>query len=129
MKTIQSILDNYKRYETFLDDRLGRRLCEFLTEEQAAKIGFFKQEGAVWETPKDWTEENVLVQLKEDVAFGWEKACAERGISSNLMFDTVVAWCKILENGLDYCAVYAPYGKPFFKKVDQYYDWGITTDC
>ena len=33
MKTINEVLDNYDEYKTFLEDRFGRRFCEFLTEE------------------------------------------------------------------------------------------------
>lgn len=40
MKTLNEILDNYKDYEIFLDDRFGVRLSQFLTEEQLEKIGF-----------------------------------------------------------------------------------------
>ena len=39
MKTLQEILDNYKEWEMFLDDRFGARLCSFLTVEQAKAIG------------------------------------------------------------------------------------------
>ena len=40
MKQLSEILENYEEYETFLDDRFGRRLCMFLTKEQMRKIGF-----------------------------------------------------------------------------------------
>lgn len=122
MKTINEILENYKEYETFLDDRFGIRLCSFLTVEQAERIGFtFKDEYKDKHTPKAWTEENIIEQLKEDVLFGWEKAGDERGISSSLMYEVVKSWCKVLENDLQYFSDYAPYGKPLFKAVAQKY--------
>ena len=40
MRTIKEILDNYKDYEVFLDDRFGVRLCQFLTIEQMKQLGF-----------------------------------------------------------------------------------------
>lgn len=41
MKTIEEILSNYeKEWATFLDDRFGSRLTQFLTEEQMESIGF-----------------------------------------------------------------------------------------
>ena len=87
MKTLQEILDNYNKYETSLEDRFGRRLCEFLTVEQMEQIGFeLEDEYKEIHKPKEWTEENIIAQLKEDVLFGWEKACDERGISSGLMY-------------------------------------------
>ena len=123
MKTINEILENYEEYETFMDDRFGARLCSFLTVEQAEKIGFaFKDEYKDKHIPKAWTEENVVNQLKEDVLFGWEKACDERGISASLMYEVVKSWCKVLENDLQYFSDYDPYGKPLFKAVAQEYN-------
>lgn len=37
MKSINEIIENWKEWETFLDDRFGKRLCDFLTVEQAEK--------------------------------------------------------------------------------------------
>lgn len=80
MKKIKEILDNYKEYEVFLDDRFGVRLCQFLTIKEMAQLGFSynDKEKEKAHKPKEWTEENILAQLKEDVEFGWEKACDER---------------------------------------------------
>lgn len=123
MKTINEILENYSEYETFLEDRFGSRLCDFLTVEQVEKIGFRFKEGYVHE-PKEWTEENVLAQLKQDVEFGWEKCCNQRGISANLMYEVVKAWCKVLGNGLDEIP-YSDYGSYMFKKVAEHYGWEL----
>lgn len=117
MKTIQEILDNWKDYETPLDDRFGKRLCNFLTEEQAKLIGWQVADGCQWSEPKEWTKENILAQLKEDVAFGFEKALDQRGISAGLMFDVVLKWNRVLEDGLEAWDKnnYAQYGLPLFK--------------
>ncbi len=126
MKTIEEIIENYKDYEVILDDRFGKRLCDFLTVEQAERIGFKVKEGYVNEhKPKEWTEENVLAQLKEDVEFGWEKCQAERGISAELMSEVVRRWCKVLENGLENIS-YGWYGDNVFKTIDKKYSFGIT---
>ena len=127
MKTIEEILDNYSEYQTFLEDRFGKRLCDFLTVEQAKSIGWHFKEG-YQHTPKPWTEENVLSQLQQDVAFGWEKACDERGISASLMYEVVVAWCKVLENGLDIIE-YGVYGKDLFESVADKYGWELELDA
>lgn len=113
------------------EDRLGRRLCQFLTEGQMAELGFvMKDEFKGKHVQIPYTEENVLVQLKKDVEFGYEKACGHRGISSSLMFDVVRDWCKILENGLGNWSDddYANYGYPLFKAVDDKYGWGLVGD-
>ena len=128
MKTIKEVLDNYKDYEVFLDDRFGVRFCQFLTLKQMEKLNFFYNdtEKAKNHKPKAWTEENVLAQLKEDVEFGWEKACDERGISSSLMYDVVKSWCKVLENEFSDFNEYESYGKPLFMAVAKKYGWSLS---
>lgn len=123
MKTIEEILNNYKEYVTVLDDRFGTRLCDFLTEEQGKKIGFTVVDGCEWGEVKEFTEENVLKQLKEDIEFGYEKAMDERGISANLMYEVVRAWLKVLEDENEY-PDYDDYGKEFFEEVAKNY--GVT---
>ena len=132
MKTIEDILNNYEEYETPIDYRFGKRFAEFLSADQVEKLGFqFKNEEVKKKhKPIPFTEENILKQLKEDVGFGWEKACDERGISSSLMYEVVLAWCKVLENDFaDWTGKseeqYKPYGKPLFKAVAQKYGWKL----
>ena len=66
---------------------------------------------------KDWTEENIIEQLRKDVEFGFEKALNQRGISASIMFDIVLTWNQILENYLkDWNPEdYPMYGLPLFK--------------
>lgn len=103
MKQLQEIIDNYKDYEIFLDDRFGTRFVNFLTIDQARGIFSVKEdltpeEIVNWEqTTKEWTEENVIEQLKQDISFGHEKAVNQRGISASLMYEVCVTWCKVLE--------------------------------
>lgn len=118
MKTLQEILNNYNEWGMFLEDRFGIRLCSFLTVEQAKAIGFgFKPEYAATHKPLPWTRENILAQLKKDVEFGFKKALDKRGISSELMFNVVSRWNKVLEEGLENFSEdnYAQYGLPLFK--------------
>lgn len=127
MKTIEEILSNYEEeWETFLDDRFGARLCQFLTEEQIESIGFsIKEEYKGQHVVKEWTRENILEQLESDVEFGFEKALNRRGISSGLMFDVVRKWNKVLEEGLEDWDKdhYAMYGLPLFKATAVKYGW------
>lgn len=126
MKSKEEILSNYSKWSTFFDDRFGSRLIQFLTEEEMAQIGFeFKDEHKGKHEPKEWTKENILEQLKEDVEFGFEKALDCRGISSSLMFDVVLKWNRVLEDGLeDWCEYeYAMYGLPLFKATAVKYGW------
>lgn len=124
MKTIEEILNNYSEYETFLDDRFGYRFCDFLTVEQAEKLGFKFNEGYN-HIPLEWNEENILNQLKQDVEFGYSKCLDRRGFSSELMVNAVLSWCKVLENGLENTD-YGYYGDKIFKAVDMEYGFEVT---
>lgn len=126
MKSIEEILNNYSEYETFLDDRFGRRFADFLTDEQVEKIGFeIKDEFKGKREIKEWTEENIISQLADDLKFGWEKCCDERGISSELMANVVRSWCKVLENDLEDIE-YGWYGDNVFITVAKKY--GVILD-
>ena len=125
MKTLDEIVNNYKEWSVFLDDRFGVRLAQFLTQEQLEKIGFKWNSDEPYPEPKEWTRENVLSQLKEDVEFGFEKALGKRGISASLMFAVVLRWNRVLKEGLeDYPEDnYAMYGLPLFKATAEKYGW------
>lgn len=125
MKTLDEIVNNYEEWSVFPDDRFGVRLAQFLTQEQLEKIGFKWNSDEPYPEPKEWTRENILVQLKEDVEFGFEKALDKRGISASLMFAVVLGWNRVLEEGLeDYPEDnYAMYGLPLFKATTEKYGW------
>ena len=126
MKTIKEVLNNYKDYETPIDDRFGVRFCQFLTAEQMEQIGFsLNADYKDQHKPQEWTRENILTQLEKDVEFGFEKALDKRGISSNLMFSVVNSWNKILEEGLQDWDTdnYAQYGLPLFKATAIKYEF------
>ena len=113
MKTLEQIKSfNFNA----LDGRDLSRLAEFIPEAQLVDFDLALKPEAVgtWK-PKEFTRENVLAQLKEDVAFGFEKALNQRGISAGLMHDVVRMWNWILEEGLEDFNDYAQYGLPLFK--------------
>lgn len=111
-----------------LDGRDRSRLAQFVKEKDFPKIGLeIKPEFKGKHQPIPFTRENVLKQLKEDVEFGWEKACDERGISSSFMFECVKFWNWVLEEGLENWSDddYAPYGKPLFEATAKKYGWDL----
>lgn len=114
MKGINTIVQNYK--SECMDGRDISRLVQFLSEEQLAEMGLeLKDEFKGKHTPKEFTRENILAQLKLDVEFGFEKALNQRGISSSMMHAVVRMWNWILEEGLENYGDYENYGLPTFK--------------
>lgn len=135
MKTLEQLIKDYK--DNTLDGRQSYRLAQFLTFDKLAKFGLKPKDGITEEEynklVKPFTRENVLAQLEEDVAFGFEKALNRRGISSWMMFECVKFWNNVLEEGLENWSNdnYAMYGLPLFKATAVKYGWDnpIGNDC
>ncbi|WP_460271530.1 hypothetical protein [Bacillus sp. NEAU-Y102] len=122
MKTVEQVVEMYK--ENTIDGRDISRLTRFLTEEEMGKLGFeLKDEYKENYKPVEFNRENILEALESDVEFGLEKARNQRGISSSLMFQVVMMWNWILEEGLEDWDEdnYAPYGMPLFKATADKY--------
>lgn len=117
MKSLEQIASDYKS-ET-IDGRDLTRLAQFIPFNKLADFGFKPNEGITEEIYnkdlKEFTKENVLIQLEKDVKFGFEKALRQRGISSSMMAEVVKMWNWILEEGLEDFDSYAMYGLPIFK--------------
>jgi hypothetical protein len=116
MKTLEQIKNLYK--SNTLDDRDLSRLIQFIPEEQFNDFGLeLKEEFKGKHQHIEFTKENILKQLEQDVNFGFEKALNHRGISSSLMFEVVKMWNWILEDELENWDDdnYAMYGLPLFK--------------
>lgn len=115
MKTLKQVIKLYKS-NNVIDGRDLTRLGLFVPEDKLEAIGIsLRDEYKGKHVHKEWTKENILEQLKEDVAFGFEKALNRRGISSSLMYEVVRMWNWILEDGLEDLDSYAMYGLPVFK--------------
>lgn len=127
MKTLEQLIKDYK--DSTLDGRQSYRFAQFLTFDKLTKFGLEPEDGVTEEewnkNVKPFTRENVLAQLEEDVAFGFEKALDKRGISSWMMFECVKFWNNILEEGLENWSDsnYAMYGLPLFKATAIKYGW------
>ena len=123
MKSLEWVLAHMDELETTFDDRVGRRLIQFVSDEQLKELGYtYTGEGE--RTVVEWNEENIIKQMKDDVEFGIEKATNHRGISSSLMYEVCNTWCKILENDLVDCD-YGWYGHNMFQKLDEKYNLGL----
>jgi hypothetical protein len=106
-----------------LDGRDLNRLVEFFTPAEAVEMGLTVVEGADWKA-KEWTNEAVLVELKGDLEFAFQKALNKRGISASLMVEVVKMWMWVLEDPLEHESdrLYAQYGLPFLKAVAVKYE-------
>ena len=71
------------------------------------------------------TREELLVLLKNEVEHGFERAFAQKSISTSVIFDKVLEINKMLCDGLeDYDPNdYAMYGLPLFKATALKYGW------
>jgi hypothetical protein len=119
MLTQEQVLDAIKgaRCSPTIDGRDLLRLANFFPASDLEAFGLSLKEGATWE-PKPWTRDAVLEQLREDVAFGFEKALGRRGISSGLMAVCVQMWMWVLEErDPEEEFGYAQYGLPMFKGI------------
>ena len=116
MKTLHQVKEMYK--SDTLDGRDLYRLAKFIPEEELKDFGLtLKEECRGNHKNIEFTKENILKQLEKDVKFGFEKALNQRGISASLMFEVVMMWNWILEEGLENFNKnnYAQYGLPLFK--------------
>lgn len=129
MKTLDWVKTHLNELEkgALFDSRFTKRFLDFLPVKEWPKYGFELKEGETVPEVKKWTKENILAQLKKDVAFGIEKATDHRGISAGLMFNVVRAWCIVLENGLEKTS-YGYYGDKLFKAVDEKYKFGLVDE-
>lgn len=89
MKTLEQLKELASRC---LDGRDFNRLAKFIPYNMIKDFGMepneeYNNEERWNSTVVEFTRENVLKQLEEDVRFGFEKALNQRGISASLMFE------------------------------------------
>ncbi len=117
MKTLEQIKEHGSHC---LDGRDFNRLAMFIPENQLESFGFSLDDEYLGKHEHiEFTRENVLIQLEKDVEFGFEKALGQRGLSAGLMFEVVMMWNWVLEEGLEDFSdsLYAYYGLPLFKQT------------
>ena len=126
MKTREQILEAIKngKESQCLDGRDFSRLCNFFPVEQWEQIGFkLKEDAKELLEIKELTEETILVQLKDDLDFAFEKALSQRGISSSFMYEVIKMWMWILDDPLQHFEEYIMYGLPLYKAVALRYNF------
>lgn len=114
MKTLQQVKELYK--SDTIDGRDLNKLAQFIPESELIDFGLkMNPEYVGKHQHKEFTKENILIQLEKDVEFGFKKALNKRGISSSIMAEVVLMWNWILEDGLENFDEYPMYGLPIFK--------------
>lgn len=93
MKSLEFVLKNFK--SDCIDGRDAYRMGEYVPKSRHKLLGLKLKDGAT-HTPKEWCEENILDDLKDDIRFGYTKAINDRGISSMLMVSVVEMWDWVL---------------------------------
>lgn len=124
MKTLDDVIANYKS-ET-IDGRDLSRLAKYLPEDKLSTLGIsLKPEYVGKHIQIEFSRDNILKDLESDVAFGFEKALNQRGLSAGMMFEVVSMWNWILEEGLEDFSDgnYSMYGLPLFKATALKYDF------
>ena len=76
--------------------------------------------------PFEWTEKNIIdICLKTEVKFAISDIMNRNTDSTKHLYDFMVWWCKVLENGLDKIP-YNKNGSEFFCSVNDFYHLGIS---
>lgn len=115
--TLQQVIDAIRngRESKCIDSRDYARLSPYFSTDDLSLIGFETKNPD--RTPLEWTKENILDQLRRDVAFGFEKALDRRGLSAGSMYEVILMWMWVLEDELQHFDDYTYYGLPLFKAV------------
>lgn len=124
MRALEEVIAAFEsgEREQCLDGRDLHRLMKFVPEPDLSRLGLaLKPEYVGTHTAVEFTREAVLAQLADDVAFGFEKALDQRGISASLMSEVVRLWNWVLDEGLADFYEYPQYGLPIFKATAEKY--------
>jgi hypothetical protein len=98
MKTLEEIRS---RGSQTIDGRDFNRLAQFLQESEFESFGLeIADEFRGKHIPIPYTVENVIAQMKKDVAFGFQKVMEDRSLSASTMATVVALWIWVLEDDL-----------------------------
>ncbi|WP_210499184.1 hypothetical protein [Vibrio crassostreae] len=132
MKTIEELL-TYKSRS--FDGRDMSRLCTYFTSEQIESLGFEfnSPETRKEHKPKELTRDSLLLALRGDLDFAFEKAHDGRGLSAAAMTCVTSMWVWALGDEETVGTVedvgYEPYGLPYLRAVADFYEFRISSDC
>jgi hypothetical protein len=133
MRTLDDIVEYYRKHGK--DDLLGfsaEVLLPYLPAEKLRKFAKDDADLSEWE-PKPLDRETVLAEMKEYMAFAWDKVYAHRGISASRSVEKMAAWVWLLADEDTYAFAkesehYTNYGAPILMKICQVYGFPIPDD-
>jgi hypothetical protein len=124
LPTLDEAIKRFGDAPRCLDNRDATRLAAWLPTSRWREIGLTIRDDAdpVALAEHDasveaWNAVVVAEQIRRDVAFGFEKALDQRGISASLMHSVVEMWLRILGIRDEFTETYAQYGLPLFREV------------
>jgi hypothetical protein len=139
MKTLSDVIKDY-RIKSF-DCRDFNRLLDYIPEDKVKEMtlndplsGDKIIENDLINYPGkiiDFTKENIINSLKNDLSFAYEKACDQRGLSADAMYNVIKMWVWILEldvKNIPYGyseGYYEGYGKRYFEVVAEAIDYEL----
>ena len=139
MKTLNDVIKDY-RVGSFDWRDLGR-LLEYIPRDKIKEMTLSNPLGGGQITEKDFirfpekiidfTKENIVNSLKKDLNFAYEKACDQRGLSADAMYNVIKMWVWILElnvKDIPYGysdGYYEGYGKKYFEVVAEAIDYKL----
>ena len=107
--------------KSMLDNRDLDRLLTYVTFEEAQAIfsDRLKPENAEeWGKVKPWDEETITAHIRNSLAFAFEKALGQRGISASLMHTVMKMWMWVIQDDeLFDMAWYANYGLAYLYQI------------
>jgi hypothetical protein len=99
-----------------MDGRDIDRLADYIPEDRLSEMGVtLKDEYRGKHKARALSREEALDRLKSDLAFAFEKAIDQRGISASCMYHVVLMWNWVLDEGLESFNDYGEYGLPLLK--------------
>ena len=142
MRTQEEISNRFAAIKS--DDIFGFRreaLLTFLDGEHVEKFVHEKDASESF-SPKKWegqfpanqrTDEGVLREMREYMAFAWDKVIHHRGISASRSVEKMAEWCWLLgrDDLLDFAhdtKNYPQYGAPVLKKICEELGFPIPED-
>ncbi len=116
MLTREQVIEHIEsgQLESRCDGMNFHRLCAFFPSTDWGPLGYALPVGRV-HLPKALTKENVVEELRYLVGHGFSHALAKNGMSSSIIYHSILMWQHVME--VRSKAEYKYFGLPLLKEV------------